>query len=87
MFMGVSEMWILCRRGLTKRAVPFHRIVNVLDISVIDVLPAIHALTRCDFTNTIETKRDGLKTRRNRQKQDVDFAWKRTFNVGCHGNC
>ena len=41
-------MWVLCRRGLTKRAVPFHRIVDVLDISVIDVLQAMHALIGCD---------------------------------------
>ena len=29
MCMGASEMWVLCGRGLTKRAVPFHRIVDV----------------------------------------------------------
>ena len=32
MYMGASEMWGLCGRGLTKRAIPFHRIVDVLDI-------------------------------------------------------
>ena len=47
--------------GLTKRAVPFHHIVNVLDISVIDVLAALLVLTRCDITNTIGTKRAALK--------------------------
>ena len=62
MYVGVaSGMWILCGRGLTKRAVPFHRIVDVLDISVIDVLPTIHALTGCDTTNTIGMKRVALK--------------------------
>ena len=61
MYMGVSEMWVLCGRGLTKRAIPFHRIVDVLDICVIDVLPAIHALTGCDTTNTIGTKRAALR--------------------------
>ena len=39
MYMGASEMWVLCGRGLTERAVPFHRIEDVLDISLIDVLP------------------------------------------------
>ena len=39
---------------------PFHRIVDVFDVSVIDVLPAIHALTVCDTTNTIGTKRATL---------------------------
>ena len=61
MYMGASEMWVLCGRGLTKTAVPFHLIVDILDISVIDVLPAIHALTSCDTTNTIGRKRDALK--------------------------
>ena len=59
--MGASEMWVLCGRGLTKRAVPFHLIVDILDISVIDVLPAIHALTSCDTTNTIGRKTAALK--------------------------
>ena len=63
--MGASEMWVLCGRGLTKRAVSFHRIVDVLDISVIDVLPAIHAPTGCDTTNTIGAKRAAT---RNQQK-------------------
>ena len=45
MYMGASDMRLLSGWGVTKRAVPFHRIVDVLDISVIDVLPAIHALS------------------------------------------
>ena len=61
MYMGASEMWVLCGRRLTKRAIPFHGIVNVLDICVIDVLPAIHAFTGCDTTNTIGTKRAALR--------------------------
>ena len=60
-YMGSSKMRVLSGRGLTKGAVRFHRIVAVLDISVIDVLPAIHALTGCDTTNTIGTKRAALK--------------------------
>ena len=60
MYRGVSEKWILYGRGLTKRAVPFYRIVDVLDISVIDVLSAIHALPGCDTTNIIGTKRAAL---------------------------
>ena len=60
--------------------------MDVLNISVIDVLSAIHALTGCDTTNTIRTKIVALKleTNRNQQKRDVDFIWKRTFNVGYH---
>ena len=53
MYMDASEMWVLCGEGLTKRSVPFHRTVDVLDISVIEVLPAIHAFTGCDTTNTM----------------------------------
>ena len=93
----VSEMWILCGRGLTKRAVPFHRIVDVLDISVIDVLPAIHALTGCDTTNTIGTKRAVLKLgETDRSKMLISFgkeplAWDvieaaEKFLVGCISN-
>ena len=32
-------------------------------------------------------RRELLKTRRKRQKRDVDFVWKRTFSVGCHWSC
>ena len=75
MYMGVSEMWILCGRGLTKRAVPFHRIVDVLDISVIDVLPPIHALKGCDTTNTIGIKTAALKLgETNRSEMLISFG-------------
>ena len=60
-YMCASEMWVLCGRGLTKRAIPFHRIVYLLDISATDVLPAIHFLTVCDTTNIIGKKRAALK--------------------------
>ena len=69
MYMGVSDMWILCGRGLTKRVAPFHRIVDVLDIFAIDVLPAIHALTGCDTTNTTGTKRAALKLEETRRSE------------------
>ena len=59
--MDAFEMWVLCGKGLTKRAVSFHHIVNVLDISVIDVLAALLVLTSCDTTNTVGTKRAALK--------------------------
>lgn len=42
MYMGASEIWVLCGRGLTKRVIPFYCIIDVLDISVVDVLPVIH---------------------------------------------
>ena len=75
MYMGASEMWGLCGRGLTKRAIPFHRIVDVLDICVIDVLPAIHALTGCDTTNTIGTKRAALRLgETNRNEMLISFG-------------
>ena len=82
MYMGVSETWVLCGRGLTKGVVPFHLIVDVLGISVIGALPAIHAVTGCDTTNWDEESCS--KVRRNRQNRDADLVWKRTFNVGCH---
>ena len=68
-------MWVLCGRGLTKRAIPFHRIVDVLDIRVIDVLPAIHALTGCDTTNTIGTKRAAVRLgETDRNKMLISFG-------------
>ena len=58
----LDEIWMLCGQGLSSRAVPLHDIVNgILDSSVIDVLPAAHALTGCDTTSKISTKKAAMK--------------------------
>ena len=42
--------------------VPVHELVKGFDAAVIDVLPAVHALTGCDTTSKVGTKLKALKT-------------------------
>ena len=42
-------------QGRSSRAIPLHQLVNIMDSNVVDVLPAVHALTGCDITIKIGT--------------------------------
>ena len=57
-FFGLNELWFRTSRLV----VPVHDIVNDIDSDVVDVLPAVHALTGCDTTSKIGTKAAALKT-------------------------
>ena len=57
-FFGLNELWF----RTSKLVVPVHDIVNDIDSDVVDVLPAVHALTGCDTTSKIGTKAAALKT-------------------------
>ena len=57
---NLKELWVLCGQGNTTRAVPLHNKNDCLDLSVINILPAIHALTGCDTTSKIGTKKSAL---------------------------
>ena len=57
---GLIKLWVLCGKGSTTRAVPVHKLVEVLSDRVIHILPAVHALTGCDTTSKFSTKHSGL---------------------------
>ena len=60
-FLNLQEMWMLYGQGTTKRAKPIHEISKNLDNTIIDILPQVHAMTGCDTTSKIETKRSVLQ--------------------------
>ena len=52
---------MLCGQGSTKRAVPIHEIATILDNTITDILLQVRALTGCDTTSKIGTKRSALQ--------------------------
>ena len=50
------EMWVLYGQGSSSRDVPLHNLVDVLDPTTVEALPAGHALAGCDTTSKISTK-------------------------------
>ena len=53
----LKELWILSGQGRSSREIPLHQLVNMIDFSVVDVLPAAHALSGCDTTSKMGTKK------------------------------
>ena len=53
MYVNLQELWMICGKGETTRVVPLHAVANKIETTVIDVLPALHALTGCDTTSKI----------------------------------
>ena len=53
---------MICRKGETTRAVHLHEVATKLETTVIDVLPALHAITGCDTTSKICCNNAALKT-------------------------
>ena len=56
MYSGQDELWIISGKCDSINVTPVHTIVNNMDNSVVDVLPAVHALTGCDITSKVGTK-------------------------------
>ena len=57
----LKELWIIMGQGGSTKAVPIHTLANILSSNVIDVLPAVHALSGCDTTSKVGTKKSALK--------------------------
>ena len=55
-YSGLNELWIISGKSGSINFTPVHKIVNVMDSNVIDVLPAVPALTGCDTTSKVRTK-------------------------------
>ena len=45
MYCALDELWIISGRSGSKQTFPVHDLIGVLDDTVIDILPAVHALT------------------------------------------
>ena len=60
-YFGLNELWFLTGKSISKCFIPIHDLVNTMDSDVIDILPAVHALTGCDTTSKVGTKASALK--------------------------
>jgi hypothetical protein len=58
---GLKELWMTCGTGESRRYVPIHVLVKVLDVNITDNLPAIHAITGCDTTSKVGTKHSAVQ--------------------------
>ena len=57
----LQEIWMLHSQGVSSRALSIPKIAETLESDVISVLPAVHALSRCDSTSKIGSKKTALK--------------------------
>ena len=56
MYSGLDELLIISGKCDSINVTPVHTIVNNMDNSIVDILPAVHALTGCDTTSKVSTK-------------------------------
>ena len=49
MFSDLEELWVISGKRGTQQAIPIHQLNQTLDGNVVDVLPAVHALTGYKF--------------------------------------
>ena len=59
---SLKECWVISGRHNETTVVPVHDLVNHFGSGLVDILPAVHALTGCDTTSKVSTKSRALKT-------------------------
>ena len=60
-YFDLKEMWLIAGRSQSRTVTPIHAIVNAMDQDFIELLPVIHALTECDTTSKVGTKKMAIK--------------------------
>ena len=61
MYFGLGELWFVTGLKASETFVPVHEAVDILESDVIQILPAVHALTGCDSTRAITPKKSTLR--------------------------
>ena len=61
MHFDLQELWFISGRSESKSVVPIHALVGSMEPDLIEILPAIHALTGCNTTSKVGTKRKAIK--------------------------
>ena len=61
-YFDLKKLWFITGRSSSRSIVPVHNLFDVMEHDVIDILPAVHALTGCDTTSKVGTKAAALKT-------------------------
>ena len=57
---GLEELWMKGGVGETTRYIPIHILTKKVGMNLCKVLPAIHALSGCDYTSKVGTKHSAL---------------------------
>ena len=52
----LEKLWFVSGQANSRTFFPVHNLVNDLDLDLVEVLPAIHALTGCDTASKVGTK-------------------------------
>ena len=61
MYSHLQEMWIVSGCSTSKRALRVHEVVDNMNTDIVDILPAVHALTGCDTSSKVGTKKSAFK--------------------------
>ena len=94
MYSGLDELWIISRKEDSIKVALVHTIVDNIDNSVIDVLPAVHALKGYDTTGKASIKSTAFQAAMKcgyellylfgkSEVSDKMISLKETFLVGC----
>ena len=60
-YFDLEELWFVSGRGNSRTFFPIHDFANHLDSDLVENLPAVHALTRCDTTSKFGTKNRAVR--------------------------
>ena len=60
-YLDLKELWLVSGRSESRTVVPIHDLVDSMEPDLVEVLPAIHALTGCDTTSKFGTKGKAVK--------------------------
>ena len=61
---GLQQLWFVTGKSNNRKSIPLHKTLELLDPDVVDILPALHALTGCDSTNKVATKLSAVRLAR-----------------------
>ena len=67
---GLDELWVKADVGESTRFLPLHILVPRMGQELCRVLPAVHTLTGCDYTNKVGTKHATLPANPDHYLQD-----------------
>ena len=61
MYFNLEELWFWTGLSTSRTFVSVHDAVDILESDAIEILPTMHAVTGCDSTSTIKSRKSALK--------------------------
>ena len=75
-YFDLEELWFISGKSESRTLLPIHDLVNEIDTDFIDTLPAINALTGCDTTSKVGTKKNAIN-KGNKNAYNLLLLWKK----------